>query len=388
MEDSLAAASEEGGSPGSPTAARARAAKESAPAHPAKRYADAARPERQPRVTDLVPVRPWTLTVLLLGLLSAVAALAGLDGEAAAWSRSVGRANLAALDLSARGSLASWYSSLLLAGAAAASVLVFLLRRHKVDDYRGRYRFWLWAAAVLAMGSVDATAGVHRIFGGLLARLTGTLSAGDGVGWSLLLGGAMFGSLAVRAVFEIRHSRGALAALLLAVAAYITSAGLLAGALPSRFALTVFAGQTAAMLAHVAVLFCVLLSARYVLLDAQGKLPPRTQVRKKRKWKREADETPPEAKAGEAAHGLGRKLRVDKSNQEAAASQPSEAPRKQQPAESKRPQTVAPTTAAKGVTSAVVDDDEELLDEGNASRKLSKAERRRLRKLQRRGERV
>ena len=60
-----------------------------------------------------------------------------------------GGAPVAALDLAAKGSLGCWFSSLLLLAAAAVAILVYAVRRHRTDDYQGRYRIWLWAAGLL-----------------------------------------------------------------------------------------------------------------------------------------------------------------------------------------------------------------------------------------------
>jgi hypothetical protein len=372
MEEALAA------SDGEAAAATPRASRSAAAA--GRRYSDAARPERQPRVTDLVPLRRWTLTVLLLALLSIPAALIGLDGEVGGWSRTVGRANLAALDLDARGSLASWFGSLLLSAAAAGSVLIFLLRRHKVDDYRGRYRFWLWAAAVLVLGSIDATTGLRHVFSGLLARTTGWLAAGDGAAWSLILGAVLFGTLALRGAIEIRHSRGALAALLLAVTAYSAGAAAFAHWLPLPGPLATLAGHAALLLGHVLVLYCVLVFARHVLLDAQGKLPHRA-AKAKRKQRGAAPES------GAVA---GRKLRVDAAHAPSDEPDPPAKPTSfaVQAGAAKFGASISAGVRPNSPTSPLDEDDDLDTDESlDSDRHLSKAERRRLRKLQKRSSR-
>ena len=64
-------------------------------------------------------------------------------------SQTLPRDGLAAIDAGAAGNLAAWFSSCLLLMAAACSLQIYNLRRHKIDDYRGRYRIWVWAAIAL-----------------------------------------------------------------------------------------------------------------------------------------------------------------------------------------------------------------------------------------------
>src|SRR5205823_14278964 len=53
---------------------------------------------------------------------------------------------IAAFDLDGEGSLGAGFSAALLALSGVTAVLIYTLRRHRLDDYRGRYRLWLWAA--------------------------------------------------------------------------------------------------------------------------------------------------------------------------------------------------------------------------------------------------
>src|SRR5436190_9048405 len=107
---------------------------------PVRAYHAAVLDERQPKVTDLLPVRPLWIAVLLLLGLTGIATIEAIHVHAVTLPLKDGAAQLAALDASQRGSLATWYSSALLAAAAALAVVVFGIRAHRVDDYRGRYR--------------------------------------------------------------------------------------------------------------------------------------------------------------------------------------------------------------------------------------------------------
>src|SRR5204863_8373822 len=109
-----------------------------------------------------------------------------------------GRRDLAAFDLAAPNSIGAWFSSLLFTLAAGWSLLIYSLRRHKVDDYRGRYRVWLPAAAALLLLSVDAPTGLHRVAAGTIVRLSGVTTFGDGPIWPVTLYGFLLGTLGLR----------------------------------------------------------------------------------------------------------------------------------------------------------------------------------------------
>ena len=120
---------------------------EDAPPRPkSEHYGDADFLDQQLRLLDLIPRGLVAFTVLPI---TATAILVGLE-FAYAWmvQRVAGGGTLvAALDLAAKGSLACWFSSLMLLAASVAALLVYAVRRHRTDDYQGRYRIWLWAAA-------------------------------------------------------------------------------------------------------------------------------------------------------------------------------------------------------------------------------------------------
>ena len=44
------------------------------------------------------------------------------------------------------------------------AVLIYTLRRHRLDDYGGRYRLWLWAAACWFVMSMDEACTLHEGF--------------------------------------------------------------------------------------------------------------------------------------------------------------------------------------------------------------------------------
>src|SRR5262245_38309726 len=91
---------------------------------PVRAYHDAVLSQRQPKVTDLLPVRPLWVVILLLVGLSGIAAIEVIHVHAVTLPRIEGVEKLAALNSESRGSLAAWYASAMLAAAAALSVVV------------------------------------------------------------------------------------------------------------------------------------------------------------------------------------------------------------------------------------------------------------------------
>ena len=275
--------------------------KSSARTGAAPRYAKDALAERQARITDLVPTRPWTLLVLLLLALTGVAGIAALFGEWGTLAARAGREGLAALDVTSSGSLATWFSSMLLMAAAVGSVLVYTIRRHREDDYRGRYRVWLWSAAVLLVASIDATARLHLLAHHAIAKLTGASFLADAAIWPLVGMVIVYGVLGVRMLFEIRSSRGATVSLSFAGALYVAAAAV-SIVWPERSSghMAAMAFASLAMLGHVCVWYTVMVYARNVYLDAQGALPA---ARRKRQSSRKASKVTRGETVAQAANG-------------------------------------------------------------------------------------
>ena len=108
----------------------------------------------------LVPRRPLAFVFLFLagaGLIAAVECLYAWMPDLTAALRRPGR--IAAFELGEPGSLATWIASLELLAAAGIALLVYRVRRHRSDDYHGRYRVWLWATLCWFLLAADL---LHR----------------------------------------------------------------------------------------------------------------------------------------------------------------------------------------------------------------------------------
>lgn len=318
----------------------------------------------QPSLTSFVALRYSTIalwfvaaSLVVVALETAYVHLADLQVIAPAKS-------LAAFDLAAPGSLKDWYCSLLLALACAGSLAIYSFRRHKVDDYSGRYLVWLWAALGWLVLSADATAGFHRAIGPIAAHLTGMSNEAGGAWWWLAPAAILYGALGLRLALDLRGCRLALAALVLAFGCWgVVLAARLGGVPLDDGRLAVVVQTSAVMAAQVLLLTALALYARYVVLDAHGAVRPRaTKPKRAKQPRKKATTALPEAAAAEAPAKPQRVARIDPPHahppQPVVSSATEPAPR---PAE---------TVAA----------DWDVEDDGAPRRKLSKAERRRQRK--------
>jgi hypothetical protein len=351
---------------------------------PVRAYHEAVLSQRQPKVTDLLPVRPLWVVVLLLTGLTGIAAIEAIHVHAVTLPAIAGAELLAPLKADSAGSLAAWYSSAMLAAAAALSILAFSIRAHRIDDYRGRYRIWLWTAAAFTWLSLDTATGVHDSIGFGLTLLTGkqvvTTSVANGctLTW-IAIYGLVFGAIGLRLVFEVWSSRLSLTALLIAGFLYCDSAlleleivqspaNLIAGTLES----------TLTLLAHFSLLAAVGFYARHVLLDAAGRLKVHLDSNRKGKAKRTRLKVvaKPRATASEqpATTETTKPRPVVASAGGTSGNQPSSAP---------VPAAKPGVSISKG-NLASPDDYEDEDDEEYGDSNLSKSERRRLKKLARR----
>ena len=190
----------------------------------APRYTDAAGVENHPQITDFIPRRYPTIAILVMigaGLTTAMAALHDFARPIAA---ATGLQNTAAIEFDAYGSLSSWLAAVVLLMASATCLLTYSIRRHRIDDYRGRYRVWLGAALACFIVSANSVAGLHQVVADVLMHVTGWSALRDGAMWWLVLAGLPITWIVVRSMLDMRECRVATALLFAAVASYSVSA--------------------------------------------------------------------------------------------------------------------------------------------------------------------
>jgi hypothetical protein len=324
-------------------------------------YSEGAVGDRQPRLTDFVPTRWLPLTLLTAFLVLAPAAIVALGHQMHARGYVQNAPALASLDLTQRGNVAEWFTSLLLAGASLLSLTIFSIRRHRTDDYQGQYRLWLIVAAVLMGASLDSATHIREAFGLLVARLTGQVILGKSSGWCLLGYFLLGGAVSIRVGLEIYRSKAAAALLCVTLGLLTALAVATAGISFVEDPLLALVIRTSLVFACTTSLVLTLASyARFIHREAQGLLPAA-----KRKKPKPAEESKKKSKATDDETG------AEKPDVKSSSTSTKAGP------------LAGKSAALKPATHDDDDEEEEEEDDrGLISGKLSKAERKRLKRLQ------
>ncbi|MGE0610189.1 MAG: hypothetical protein AB7O62_24065 [Pirellulales bacterium] len=271
----------------------------------ARRYGESALMDEQPRITDLAPQRISTLVLLFLagGLL--IAGLECLYHWMPALSRNATDGRIAAFDLDDEGTLAAWFSSTLLSAAALGALLVYFVRRQRMDDYHGRYRIWIWAALCWMVMSIDETGSLHEGFKELMSNATGQRLLGDGSIWWVIPYTALLGTVGIRLLLEMRQHKGSAALLLLAGGCFVMAVlAQLGWLLPDSGARGVMLEEGCEMTGDLLLLISMLAHARYVKMEAGGELPAAAaKPKRKRKTAETTEAKTTTAKSAAAAEG-------------------------------------------------------------------------------------
>lgn len=314
-----------------------------------------------PRIADLVPK-----TFLVWGLIAVAGAalIAGLVTLHLFMPQMAAHTTdgaIAAFNLDDEGSLGTWLSSFMLTIAAMLALVVYGVRKQKADDYHGRYRIWLWAAACWLVMSIDETGSLHEGFKELMVIATGKRLMGDGSIWWVMPYSLVLGGVGIRLLMDLRKARVAAACFIAAgtcfVAAVLTQMDFVVKhALLQSIALE----EGLEMAGDLFLLLSMGLAARHMILDAQGLLSVKKKAAKK--------------SAGEAVEkkplSEGRKAAIH-------AAHTSLSGPKQGDYSSSRNRDAARS----GQSSSRYDDDEE--DDEDGDRKISRAERKAMRRMRR-----
>ena len=261
-------------------------------------YSEAVERDQARRILDLLPTRYLTLTLLFLLGTAIIAALEALYGAMPRLARLAPVEDLAAIDLAGGRSLANWFSSCLLGATGMVALLIYSLRRHRGDDYHGRYRLWLWTAAAMALLNMDEICDLHRLGPALLASAAAWCSMSAAQLWGLVAG-ITAGILLIRMLLEVRRAK-------LAVATLLAAAGCLAGVtvcqqgwIPLEPGIQATMIQTAMrMVGHLLLALALILYARHVVRDAAGLVP----LRKRKPARKKAARSDREKSADAATH--------------------------------------------------------------------------------------
>ena len=326
----------------------------------AANYANAAQADCETRVADLIPTRVWTLCVLFLLGLVVIAALINAHQRHDAWAKYLTPGCLEILDLSKPANLAAWFSSAGLALGALTAIFIYRMRRHRVDDYRARYRVWLWASLGLLAASVHAICGLHEFVQGVTVHFSGTNLWGDGYIWWTIIATAFTTPLTVVLLIDMRRSRFSNFMLLGALGCYGLAATLkLEFIMKEDFPLYFEACSGATLLGNLLVIMSLCLFSRHILLAVQKKFPPvKSSIERRKNTKK----TPQKSA----------------NNSTKTHNQTDQQTKKIAPAPRSRRNDLDPS--ATDDSDQVTNTDSDI----NSRQKLSKAERRRLRKELRR----
>jgi hypothetical protein len=342
--------------------------------------------EKQIRIVDLVPQRAWIHPLLFLLLSLGVSGLIGLHR----WQQAQTELGLGIFDLQEAGSLAVWFNSLGLLAIAAISLIAFSLRRWRKSDYHTRYRLWLWIAVAAILSSAAVSTAWHLAAARSLAELTGWTLPGGMVLFWLLPAGLCYSLLAVRLLLEFRGCRLASAALWISFGGYCFLVASILGVelgIPESLRMTVVGG---CRLAIVAILLSGLLwYTRYVLLDVQGLLPMRSSAKKRapKRGRRSGQETEKKSRSRSGGQSQPQstpprgRSDLEPNTGRRAAELVSEMQLDEEDLETGNRRAKAQRKTRTRQSAETDDCDLQDTSSGGQRRKLSKAERKRLRKL-------
>jgi hypothetical protein len=323
----------------------------------AAEYAPEADPDRHPGIATLLPTRIAGFTMAATGILvvlgaaialgsygPAITALENLAGPR--FARSVA-ALRACLDIRGAGSLVAWLGQLLLLGSAVVATAVRLMRRHRRDDSRGKALAWGWLAILLTIAACGTALPLGRLVGGCIADVTGIVLGQDGFGWWVAIAAVSLAAVSLWAVLPL-HER-------LATSLWL-AAGFIAWAMSAGCTwiadgrdVIATAGQAAWAAGCGLVAISMLAAARSVIREVRGECGRTSTAKKRTEPARQPAKQPPAE--DRTALSLGQQAHTD---DDAPASE-----------------------SDSGYT------DGSESDEDHGSRQLTKAERKRLKKLAR-----
>jgi len=250
-------------------------------------YDPEAHPERQRGPATLLPTGIGRLALAIAAILVPLAAALAAAAAEHLFGRQVfaggGRfartlaAAGAVLDAASVAALPMWLGQMFLVAAAGVALIVRLMRRHRRDDYKGRFRAWGWMAALLLVTACAGAVPLGRLFGAAMADATGIAFGPGGSGWWIGLATLAFAAVSLWAVLPLHERVGTAVWLTLALVAFGASAT--AGWLADGRQSVVAAGLAAWSLGGALALVALLVAARSVIREVRGECgrPARTK---------------------------------------------------------------------------------------------------------------
>lgn len=235
------------------------------------RYTEAANIENHPQITDFIPRRLRAYVTFLSASLILIAGLAFLHQSALSIALAIGSGPIPALDLTSQGSLGGWFSGLVLLATGFAGMLTYSLRRHRVSDYRARYRGWLYFSMGASILSLSVVTGLHRVCCDAMVHLTGWSALPNNAAWWLMPTVLVVSWVTFLIARDFAETKTSLVFFVLACASHTTalimSFGWLTFGLESN---ALLASSVLSMVGHVCLLTATMAYARFIVLDVQG----------------------------------------------------------------------------------------------------------------------
>lgn len=268
---------------------------------PFQTYSYGANRRNQPKTTDLIPKRLPALATFFLFVLSLVAGLNLLAAKADSLRAIVGPEAADSFTISGSGTLTNWFCSLSLFLCGALCLQLFCLRKHKRDDYGGMYRVWIVMAGMFFLASVDCAIDLRSIGAKLFELLTHrSLLQTPWLMMTIEL--IVLAVIVIRMLFEVRASRFTLAAVLLVWLGFVGCVVLNRADVSNRLDWLEprVAYGNCMLLGCIGSLVALTFYARFVFLHAHGLIERKAASRIKRSWiKRKTATRSPRDKAQE-----------------------------------------------------------------------------------------
>jgi len=271
-------------------------------------YDPEAHPEKQRGPAVLLPTGigglAAAIVVIMLPLAAAVVASAAehLFGRSlftggGRFARTMAAAG-AVFDARGGGGLQAWLAQAYLFMAAGVALIVRVMRRHRRDDYKGRFRAWGWLAAVFVIAALAGAAPLGRLVAAAMTDATGVVLGPEGMGWWIILAAVMAGAVSLWAVLPLHERLATGLWLTLGLVAWGVSAAAtwLADGRESYAA----AGAAAWSLAAGVLLVAMLVAARSVIREVRGQCGVRKATAKPAKTAK-VEAAKPVAESGDTA---------------------------------------------------------------------------------------
>lgn len=235
------------------------------------RYGAGANIENHPQVTAFVPRRMSTFCMYALAGIGVAVSAELVAHFATPLSQFVESVSPAELTDVFANRLVAWTSATLLLLAVGYTRLVYSLRRHRVDDYRGRYRVWRTAGWAALLVSLNSVLGAHTLIAACLGSLVDWQMLPASAGWWLVPSALLGGWLVIKLMIDASECRSALCSFALGTVCLTIAAAHSAGWSPEwSMAWPDTMGRSLPLLGFTFVLIGTQLFARYVILDVQG----------------------------------------------------------------------------------------------------------------------